>query len=91
MNRVFGAHNPQSKLWLIVGACGKEPIRTHTAHTDQVVGCRLAEGVANAEDIDKAVRVGFGLRYLVSGPLEQRELGIRGRGRGGGGAEVWSR
>ena len=35
----------------------------------------LAEGAASAEDIDKAVRMGFGLRYLVSGPLKQRDLG----------------
>ena len=35
----------------------------------------LGRGVATAEDIDRAVRTGFGLRYLVSGPLEQRDLG----------------
>ena len=35
----------------------------------------LADGVASSEDIDKAVRMGFGLRFLVSGPLEQRDLG----------------
>ena len=67
-------------------ACGKEPIRIekdlpgYVANRMQGALVReathlLAEGVANAEDIDKAVRVGFGLRYLVSGPLEQRDLG----------------
>jgi 3-hydroxybutyryl-CoA dehydrogenase len=35
----------------------------------------LAEGVASAEDIDMAVQMSFGLRYTVSGPLEQRDLG----------------
>ena len=35
----------------------------------------LSKGIATAEDIDRAVRISFGLRYLVSGPLEQRDLG----------------
>jgi 3-hydroxybutyryl-CoA dehydrogenase len=30
----------------------------------------IEEGVASAEDIDKAVRVGFGIRYAIFGPLE---------------------
>jgi 3-hydroxybutyryl-CoA dehydrogenase len=30
----------------------------------------VAEGVASAEDIDNAVRVGFGFRFAVLGPLE---------------------
>lgn len=30
----------------------------------------VAEGVASAEDIDQAVRVGFGFRFAVLGPLE---------------------
>ncbi len=30
----------------------------------------VEEGVASAEDVDKAVRVGFGIRYSVFGPLE---------------------
>ena len=69
--------------WL---ACGKQPIRIekdlpgYVANRMQGALVReathlLAAGVASAEDIDKAVRLGFGLRYLVSGPLEQRDLG----------------
>ena len=67
-------------------ACGKEPVRIekdlpgYIANRMQGALVReathlLAEGAASAEDIDKAVRMGFGLRYLVSGPLEQRDLG----------------
>ena len=67
-------------------ACGKEPIRIekdlpgYVANRMQGALVReathlLAAGVANAEDIDKAVCAGFGLRYMVSGPLEQRDLG----------------
>jgi len=67
-------------------ACGKEPIRIekdlpgYVANRMQGALVReathlLAAGVASAEDIDKAVRVGFGMRYLVSGPLQQRDLG----------------
>ena len=67
-------------------ACGKEPIRIekdlpgYIANRMQGALVReathlLDAGVASAEDIDKAVRMGFGLRYLVSGPLEQRDLG----------------
>ena len=66
--------------------CGKEPIRVerdvpgHLANRIQGALLReatslLGDGVATAEDIDKAVRMSFGLRYLVSGPLEQRDLG----------------
>ncbi len=67
-------------------ACGKEPIRIEKdlpgyvanrmqgALMREAIGL-LAQSVASAEDIDKAVRMGFGLRYLVSGPLEQRDLG----------------
>ena len=67
-------------------ACGKEPIRVekdipgYVANRMQAALVReatslLGEGVASAEDIDKAVRRSFGLRFLVSGPLEQRDLG----------------
>jgi 3-hydroxybutyryl-CoA dehydrogenase len=67
-------------------SCGKEPIRIerdipgYVANRMQGALVReatslLAQGVASAEDIDKAVRMGFGLRFLVSGPLEQRDLG----------------
>jgi 3-hydroxybutyryl-CoA dehydrogenase len=30
----------------------------------------VAEGIASAEDVDKAVRLGFGLRMLMWGPLQ---------------------
>ena len=67
-------------------ACGKEPIRVehdlpgYIANRLQAALVReatslLGRGIATAEDIDRAVRTGFGLRYLVSGPLEQRDLG----------------
>ncbi|NKB70670.1 MAG: 3-hydroxyacyl-CoA dehydrogenase family protein [Candidatus Latescibacteria bacterium] len=67
-------------------ACGKDPIRIegdipgYIANRMQGALVReatslLGQGLASAEDIDKAVRLGFGLRYLVSGPLEQRDLG----------------
>ena len=34
----------------------------------------MADGSASAEDIDRAVRFGFGLRFMVRGPLAQRDL-----------------
>ena len=66
--------------------CGKVPIRVerdipgYVANRIQSALVReatalLRDGVASAEDIDMAVRMSFGLRYLVSGPLEQRDLG----------------
>jgi 3-hydroxybutyryl-CoA dehydrogenase len=30
----------------------------------------VEEGVASAEDVDKAIRIGFGLRFSVLGMLE---------------------
>jgi len=33
----------------------------------------IAEGIANPEDIDAAVRFGFGFRYLAAGPIMQKE------------------
>lgn len=67
-------------------SCGKRPIRIerdvpgYVANRLQSALVReathlLSEGVASAEDIDMAVQMSFGLRYLVSGPLEQRDLG----------------
>ena len=69
-------------LW---ARCGKKPIRVQvdlpgyvanrlqTALTREAIHL-LANGVATAADVDEAVRSGFGLRYLVSGPLEQRDI-----------------
>ena len=65
--------------------CGKVPIRVeqdipgYVANRLQAAINRealslLARGVASPADIDTAVRTGFGLRYLVSGPLEQRDF-----------------
>lgn len=33
----------------------------------------IDRGIATAEDVDKAVRYGFGLRYIAAGPLLQRD------------------
>ncbi len=33
----------------------------------------IADGVATAEDVDKAVRFGFGFRFLAAGPVLQRD------------------
>lgn len=35
----------------------------------------IEEGVATAQDIDAAVRFGFGFRYLAAGPIMQKEHG----------------
>lgn len=32
------------------------------------------EGIASAEDVDKAVRYGFGFRFVAAGPILQRDL-----------------
>jgi 3-hydroxybutyryl-CoA dehydrogenase len=34
----------------------------------------IQQGIASAEDIDNAVRFGFGLRYLAAGPILQKDL-----------------
>ena len=34
----------------------------------------IDEGLASAEDIDAAVRFGFGLRYLAAGPVLQKDI-----------------
>jgi len=34
----------------------------------------IQSGLANAEDVDKAVRYGFGFRYLAAGPILQKEF-----------------
>ncbi len=71
------------ELWR---SCGKRPIRIekdvngYVANRLQGALVReatnlVAEGVASAGDIDLAVQTSFGLRFMVSGPLEQRDLG----------------
>ena len=71
------------ELWR---SCRKQPIRIekdvngYVANRLQAALVReatnlVAEGVASPEDIDTAVRTSFGLRFMVSGPLEQRDLG----------------
>ena len=67
-------------------ACGKVPIRVeadipgYVANRIQAAIVREAvnlwsQNVASASDIDTAVRLGFGLRYLHTGPLKQRDIG----------------
>lgn len=67
-------------------ACGKVPIRVeqdipgYIANRMQGALVReavslLQRGVATAADIDTAARLGFGIRMMLSGPLEQRDLG----------------
>jgi 3-hydroxybutyryl-CoA dehydrogenase len=34
----------------------------------------IDRGIASADDVDKAVRYGFGMRYLAAGPVLQKEL-----------------
>lgn len=71
------------ELWR---SCGKRPIRIekdvngYVANRLQAALVReatnlVAQGVASPEDIDTAVQTSFGLRFMVSGPLEQRDLG----------------
>jgi 3-hydroxybutyryl-CoA dehydrogenase len=65
--------------------CGKTPIRVQRDVSGYVANrlqralmrealAQVAEGTASAEDIDRAVRFGFGLRFLVRGPLAQRDV-----------------
>jgi 3-hydroxybutyryl-CoA dehydrogenase len=67
-------------------ACGKTPIRVE-ADIPGYIANRLqgalvreavslwARDIASAADIDTAVRLGFGLRFLNAGPLKQRDIG----------------
>ena len=34
----------------------------------------VEKGIATPEDVDDAVRYGFGFRYIASGPLRQKDL-----------------
>ena len=65
--------------------CGKIPIRVRRDVSGYVANrlqralvrealAQVAEGVASAEDVDRAVRYGFGLRFMVRGPLAQRDV-----------------
>ena len=66
-------------------ACGKEPIRIERDISGYIANrlqralmgealALLAEGTATAEDIDRSVTQGFGLRFMVRGPLAQRDV-----------------
>ena len=70
------------RMWEV---CGKSPIRVnrdipgYVANRLQAALVReavalWAGGVASAGDIDTAVRMGFGLRAMVTGPMRQRDL-----------------
>ena len=65
--------------------CGKVPVRVRRDVPGYVANrlqralmrealAQVAEGLASAEDVDRAVRFGFGLRFLVRGPLAQRDV-----------------
>ena len=67
-------------------SCGKVPIRVEKDVIGMIANrlqaglireaiYLVSQGVATPADVDTAVRMSFGLRYLVSGPLEQRDLG----------------
>jgi 3-hydroxybutyryl-CoA dehydrogenase len=73
------------RLIAMLEAIGKVPVRC-TASPGYIVprlqglliseAARMVhEGVASAEDIDKAIRVGFGPRYSVMGPIEFIDFG----------------
>ena len=66
-------------------ACDKEPIRIERDISGYVANrlqralmgealALLAEGTASAEDIDRSITQGFGLRFVVRGPLAQRDV-----------------
>ena len=65
--------------------CGKVPVRVRRDVPGYIANrlqralmrealAQVAEGLASAEDVDRAVRYGFGLRFLVRGPLAQRDV-----------------
>jgi 3-hydroxybutyryl-CoA dehydrogenase len=69
----------------VLGAIGKTPIRVRKdvpgfiANRIQHAMMREAlylidEGVASAEDVDVAVRFGFGFRFVACGPIMQKEM-----------------
>ena len=84
---VCGADSaPERAAWLcdFMRACGSVPVLVRKdkpgflANRLQHALSREAfalidEGVASAEDVDAAVRFGFGFRYLAAGPVMQRD------------------
>ena len=84
---VCGAESaPERAAWLcdFMRACGSVPVLVRKdkpgflANRLQHALSREAfalidEGVASAEDVDAAVRFGFGFRYLAAGPVMQRD------------------
>ena len=84
---VCGAESePDRAVWLcaFMRACGSVPVLVRKdkpgflANRLQHALSREAfalidEGVASAEDVDAAVRFGFGFRYLAAGPVMQRD------------------
>ena len=65
--------------------CGKVPVRVRRDVPGYIANrlqralmrealAQVAEGLASTEDVDRAVRYGFGLRFLVRGPLAQRDV-----------------
>lgn len=74
-NRVY-------KLW---ERCGKVPVKVQRDVPGYIANrlqraivqealAQVAEGLASAEDIDRAVQFGFGIRYTVRGPFAQRDV-----------------
>ena len=84
---VCGVHSdPARAAWLadLMRACGSVPVLVRKdkpgflANRLQHALSREAfamidEGIASAEDVDAAVRFGFGFRYLAAGPVMQRD------------------
>jgi 3-hydroxybutyryl-CoA dehydrogenase len=81
-----GASDPAraDELAAFMRATGKVPVHVRRdipgflANRLQHALCREAfalveAGVASAEDVDRAVRYGFGFRYIAAGPLLQRD------------------
>ena len=84
---VCGVHSDGARAtWLagVMRACGSVPVLVRKdkpgflANRLQHALSREAfamidEGIASAEDVDAAVRFGFGFRYLAAGPVMQRD------------------
>lgn len=77
---------PYQQVIEILRAAGKEPVRVRRdlpgflgnrlQHALQREAMSLVEqGVATAEEVDRVVRFGFGLRLALMGPLERADLG----------------